>query len=77
MDTTTTRARRGPRRESGMTTSEYAVGTVGACGLAAVLVHLGGDDWFLEMVKDVLTRALDPRSLIDLFGGPRRGIGLR
>lgn len=77
MDANTTRARPGPRCESGMTTAEYAVGTVGACGLAAVLVHLGADDWFLDLVRDLLAGALDPRSLVDLFDGPRRGIGLR
>ncbi len=77
MDTNMSGTRSRARRESGMTTSEYAVGTVGACGLAAVLVHLGGDDWFVGLVKDLLARALDPRSLIEVLGLPPGGIRFR
>ncbi|MGJ9412750.1 DUF4244 domain-containing protein [Aeromicrobium sp. CF4.19] len=61
-------ARRG---EEGMTTAEYTVGTLGACTLAGVLAHLGADDWFLDIVRDIILRALDPTAFLDLLGSPR------
>lgn len=42
------------RDESGMSTAEYAVGTVGACGLAGVLIKLAQSDWFGGLVKDIV-----------------------
>jgi Protein of unknown function (DUF4244) len=41
------------RREAGMTTSEYAVGTVGACSIAAILYQLAQGDWFGGLLRDV------------------------
>ena len=39
------------RDERGMTTSEYAVGTVGACTVGGVLVQIAQSDWFNNMLK--------------------------
>jgi len=33
------------RQEAGMVTSEYAVGTIGSCGVAGALVTLASSDW--------------------------------
>jgi hypothetical protein len=43
------------RGERGMTTSEYAVGTVGACGVAGVLYELTQTDFFQDLMKSVIT----------------------
>jgi len=45
-----------PRRrdERGMTTSEYAVGTVGACGVAGVLYELASNGFFQGLLTDVI-----------------------
>lgn len=42
------------RTEAGMTTAEYAVGTLGACSFAAILIKLAQTEWFGELVKDLL-----------------------
>lgn len=42
------------RDERGMSTSEYAVGTIGATAVAAVLVRLAGDGTLLELVRPFL-----------------------
>ncbi|WP_375000974.1 DUF4244 domain-containing protein [Aeromicrobium sp. CTD01-1L150] len=64
-----TRDRTGRRQdESGMSTAEYAVGVVGACTIAGALVHLGGSDWFIDLIREIFSRALDPRFLVDLLG---------
>ena len=55
-----------PRDETAMSTAEYAVGTVGACTIAGVLVHLGGQDWFIDLLRSILEGALSPRGLLDL-----------
>jgi uncharacterized protein DUF4244 len=39
------------RDDKGMTTSEYAVGTVGACSIAAILYQLARSDWFTGMLQ--------------------------
>lgn len=67
--TTATRGRRwgrlavlrGKRRldERGMSTSEYAVGTLGACTIGGVLVKVGQSEWFGELVHDVLGKVPD------------------
>ena len=44
------------RRESGMTTAEYTVGTLGACTVGGVLVKIGQSEWFGDLVKDVLSK---------------------
>ncbi|MGI8612373.1 MAG: DUF4244 domain-containing protein [Nocardioidaceae bacterium] len=41
-------------RESGMVTSEYAVGTVGSCGVAGVLLTLVQSDWFQNFFTSIL-----------------------
>jgi hypothetical protein len=45
-----TRDRR--RQEAGMVTSEYAVGTVGSCGVAGALITLAGTDWFQGFIQN-------------------------
>ena len=49
-----------------MSTAEYAGGTVGACTIAGVMVHLGGQDWFVDLIQSNLRGALSPRGLLDL-----------
>jgi hypothetical protein len=49
--------RRRLRRDDGMTTAEYAVGTVAACGFAGVLIELLGSDWIQELLKNVIEHA--------------------
>jgi len=39
------------RQEAGMVTSEYAVGTIGSCGVAGALITLAGTDWFQGFVQ--------------------------
>jgi hypothetical protein len=48
----------GPHAEQGMTTAEYAVGTVAACGFAGVLFKLLTSDSVVRMLKDIVERAL-------------------
>ena len=54
------RARRAvrPLDEDGMTTAEYAVGTVAACGFAGILFKLLTSDAVVKMLKDIIERAL-------------------
>ena len=40
--------------ESGMTTAEYAVGTLGACSIAAILIKLAQTPWFGDLIKSLL-----------------------
>ena len=40
--------------DAGATTAEYAVGTIGASAIAAVLVRLAGDGTLLELVRPFL-----------------------
>jgi len=47
------------RGEQGMTTSEYAVGTVGACGVAGVLYELANSDFFRNLLSDVISSVWD------------------
>lgn len=47
-----TRLRRS-RDERGMTTAEYAVGTVASCGFAGVLVKLLTEPWVQALLKDL------------------------
>ena len=48
-----TRHKRLRRNDDGMTTSEYAVGTVGACSIAAILYQLARSDWFTGRLQDI------------------------
>lgn len=43
------------RDERGMSTAEYAVGTIGACTVGSVLVKIGQSEWFGDLVRDVLS----------------------
>ena len=44
------------RAEDGMTTAEYAVGTVGACTIGSVLVKVGQSEWFGDIVKGLIEK---------------------
>ncbi|GAA1747183.1 DUF4244 domain-containing protein [Aeromicrobium alkaliterrae] len=44
------------RDESGMTTSEYAVGTIGACTVGGVLVQIAQSEWFNNMIQSVFDK---------------------
>jgi hypothetical protein len=44
--------------DSGMTTAEYAVGTVAACGFGCILYKILTSDEVGRMLKDILKRAL-------------------
>jgi hypothetical protein len=46
------------RSDRGMTTAEYAVGTVAACGFGGVLFKLLTSDWVLQMLTSIIKRAL-------------------
>ena len=46
------------RSDRGMSTAEYAVGTVAACGFAALLYKILTSDSVLHMVSDIIDRAL-------------------
>lgn len=46
--------------ETGMTTAEYAVGTVATCGLGGLLFKLLTSDSFLDILRSVFDRALGP-----------------
>jgi hypothetical protein len=47
------------RSDRGMSTAEYAVGTVAACGFAGVLYKLVTSDTVLGLLGDLLKRALN------------------
>jgi len=51
--------------EAGATTAEYAVGTLGAVSLASILIALGVDPWYAELLWDIVRKALEPGLLID------------
>jgi hypothetical protein len=44
--------------DDGMSTAEYAVGTVAACGFAALLYKILTSDTVLHLVTDIIDRAL-------------------
>ena len=45
------------RPEHGQATAEYAVGTVGAVGIALLLDQLVADGYLLELIRMILERA--------------------
>ncbi len=47
----------GTGREAGMTTAEYAVGTVAACGFGGVLYKIITSPSILELIKGVIGKA--------------------
>jgi len=52
------RSRVAATAEEGMTTAEYAVGTVAACGFGGILYKLLTSDAVQKMLKDIIERAL-------------------
>ena len=40
--------------EEGLTTAEYAVGTVAVAGLGGILIKILSSDWAMELIKRVL-----------------------
>lgn len=46
------------RGDSGMTTAEYAVGTVAACGFGTVLYKILTGDTVVHLVEDLISHAL-------------------
>ena len=46
------------REDDGMTTAEYAVGTVAACAFAAVLLKVVSGQEVLTLLTSLVTRAL-------------------
>lgn len=52
-------ALRGPRSDAGMSTAEYAVGTIAACGFAAVLYKVVTSGPVSEAMQQLVERALD------------------
>ncbi|WP_420824711.1 DUF4244 domain-containing protein [Streptomyces spiramenti] len=56
-----TRLARPPRlpRDAGMSTAEYAIGTVAAAGLAAVLYQVVTSDTVSSALRGLVERALD------------------
>ncbi len=45
--------------EAGMTTAEYAVGTVAACGFAGVLYKILTSSEVISLVTNVISKALN------------------
>ena len=43
--------------DEGMSTAEYAVGTVAACGFAGTLIELLSSDWVQGLLKNVIDNA--------------------
>ena len=43
--------------DDGMSTAEYAVGTVAACGFAGTLIELLSSDWVQDLLKNVIASA--------------------
>lgn len=45
-----------PRRgEAGLTTAEYAVGTLGVCTVGGLIAEVGKSEWFGKLVQDLLS----------------------
>jgi hypothetical protein len=53
-----TAAARRRRTEHGMTTAEYAVGTVGACGFGTLLYELLTSDWAEQVLQSIIEKVL-------------------
>lgn len=49
------------RAEAGMTTAEYAVGTLAACGFAALLYKVVTSGSVAEALEALVTKALDAK----------------
>lgn len=55
---TAARARAFRRKDDGMATAEYAVGTVAACGMAGVLYQVITSEAVTGLLSDLLEKAL-------------------
>lgn len=55
---TAARCSRRTGSDNGMTTAEYAVGTVAACGFGGILYKILTSDEVVRMLKEILKRAL-------------------
>ena len=53
----TTRSSR-RRNEHGMTTAEYAVGTVGACGFGTILYQILTSSWAQHLLEQIIEKVL-------------------
>ncbi|URM92671.1 DUF4244 domain-containing protein [Streptomyces sp. MRC013] len=53
------KARAGMRRDTGMNTAEYAMGTIAACAFAAVLYKVVTSDTVASGLRSTIERALD------------------
>lgn len=42
------------KNEKGMATAEYAVATVGAAGIAAVLIKIAESEWFAHLIQQII-----------------------
>ena len=62
-------------RERGMATAEYAVGTLGAVLLAAVMFRFAVEDsWWFDQLRRIIERALRPGTVLEqLRNLPRLG----
>ncbi|MCA2229803.1 DUF4244 domain-containing protein [Nonomuraea sp. NEAU-L178] len=49
----------GPHRERGMSTAEYAVGTIAACAFAALLFKVVNSPEVQEMLSKLIDKALN------------------
>lgn len=50
-------SRQSEGKETGMTTAEYAVGTVAACGFSGVLYKVITSQTVIDLVKSVISKA--------------------
>jgi hypothetical protein len=46
------------RSERGMTTAEYAVGTVGACGFGTILYQILTSSWAQHLLEQIIEKVL-------------------
>ncbi|MDR1851967.1 MAG: DUF4244 domain-containing protein [Propionibacteriaceae bacterium] len=53
--------------DAGMTTAEYAVGTVGAIGLGSLIAYISQQEWFKELVKMLVEGIVN--IIITMLGG--------
>jgi hypothetical protein len=60
MNRVVTTVRKRALDEAGMTTAEYAVGTVATCGAGGLLFKLLTSDSFMDLLNSIFTRALGP-----------------
>jgi len=54
----TERARTVARGDAGMSTAEYAVGTVAACGFGAILYKILTSGFVVHLVESIISHAL-------------------